>query len=266
MKSFVKKLKKIKLVKYFANINYVTKIRNTINFYPVDLYINSIENSGSISDDFCWRTDNGFKTIFNYADILKIFYDINDSEVEIFFYDFKNILIKKININKLDYSNKLVIDSVFLKNLESYGKFNIFHKTNKLSDKKIISNKCYLGFSLNNNLPSFVHGNASLVYKSFNGETILSNFVKTSFRKNQIYQIQNYFNDFYMTELFFNNPTVDVIKIQINNKFNFLLNPRFSKIVDITGEKEINILSSSGFIRPYIFNYKNDKFLDVYHS
>ena len=30
-----------------------------------------------------------------------------------FFYDFKNILIKKININKLDYSNKLVIDSVF---------------------------------------------------------------------------------------------------------------------------------------------------------
>ena len=87
-----------------------------------------------------------------------------------------------------------------------------------------------------------------------------------SWFKNQLYQIQNYFNDFSKTELFFNNPTDDVIKIQINNKFNFLLNPRFSKIVDITGEKEINILSSSGFIRPYIFNYKNDNFLDVYHS
>ena len=80
MKSFLKKIKKLKIIKYFANSRNGIKLRNTINFYPLSLYINTIDNAGSISDDFCWRTDNGFQTIFHYADILNLFYDIKDSE------------------------------------------------------------------------------------------------------------------------------------------------------------------------------------------
>ena len=35
----------------------------------------------------------------------------------------------------------------------------IFHKFKNLSSSKIIANRCYLGFSKNENLYSFVHGN-----------------------------------------------------------------------------------------------------------
>ena len=38
--------------------------------------------------------------------------------------------------------------------------FFIFQKkTDDLSNQEIISNRCYLGYSQNNNLYSFVHGN-----------------------------------------------------------------------------------------------------------
>jgi hypothetical protein len=32
--------------------------------------INNIDSFASVSDAFCWRTDNDFSTIFKYSDIL----------------------------------------------------------------------------------------------------------------------------------------------------------------------------------------------------
>ena len=50
-----------------------------------------------------------FKTTFNYADILGLFYKVKDSYVELIFYSKNNDFIKKIIINQLNYSNKLLI-------------------------------------------------------------------------------------------------------------------------------------------------------------
>ena len=38
---------------------------------------------------------------------------------------------------------------------------SFFENTKDLNNKDIISNRCYLGYSKNNNLYSFVHGNTT---------------------------------------------------------------------------------------------------------
>ena len=98
--------------------------------------------------------DNNFKTVFKFSDILKVFQNINNSKVEIFFYSKDNKFLKKIHIQNLEFSNEITIDEDFL-NIKDYGNFYIYHFTNnqKISDN-IIANRCYLGFSQNNNLSS----------------------------------------------------------------------------------------------------------------
>ena len=62
------------LIKYIANSNTGIMFRNLIGFKPVQLSIFHIKETTSVSDAFCWRTDNDFKTIFNYSDILDLYY------------------------------------------------------------------------------------------------------------------------------------------------------------------------------------------------
>ena len=56
--------------------------------------IHKLRENFSVSDGFPWRTDNNFKTNFKYTDLLKVFYDEINSNVEIHFYDKNNNLIK----------------------------------------------------------------------------------------------------------------------------------------------------------------------------
>ncbi|SVB63736.1 uncharacterized protein METZ01_LOCUS216590, partial [marine metagenome] len=171
----------------------------------------------TISDAFLWRTDNGFKTTFNYADILGLFYKVEDSHVELNFYSKNNDFIKKIIINQLNYSNKLLIDKDFLDGIEDYGVFYIFHRYDNYSgDDLIISNRCYVGFSLKDSLSSFVHGNQFVRYQSLDGKYDGSDMVKSSFFNNK-YRIQNSFLDFTKSELFFVNPTSKKIDFSIGN-------------------------------------------------
>ena len=114
----------------------------------------------SVSDAFAWRTDNNFKTKFKYSDILNIFYKIENSWVEFHFYSKDNKMLKKEKIENLKLSNEIEITSKYLDGLEDYGTFYIFHFSKKNIEKEsIISNRCYLGYSRNENLYSFVHGN-----------------------------------------------------------------------------------------------------------
>ena len=243
----------------------IKNIRNIFNIRPIPIDANKITKSASVSDAFLWRTDNSFTTTFKYSNILKLLYNNENSCVKLFFYNKYNIKIKSLTINDLKFSNELIIDKHFMDGIEDYGTFYIFHKMKKIPNQKIIiSNKCYLGFSFKNNINSFVHGNTYASYQGLNDELTNSDLVNTSISNNQKYFIQNYFENFDKTELFFNNPTTKKINFFVNSEAGFL-NSGNSIIYNASNIKKIEIKSNCYFFRPIIFNYKND-FIDVYHA
>ena len=127
--------------------------------------MNDFSENYSISDNFIWRTDRDFKTIFKFSNLLKFFYNENISLVDIFFYNKGSKLIKEIidiNINEL---NSLIIDRDFMNGIEGYGEFNIFHKSKKENNFSI-RNSCYTGFSYKNRQYSYVHGNIPVAKKN----------------------------------------------------------------------------------------------------
>ena len=113
------------LIKKLAKSNLGIKFRNLTGFRPVALNSNKLIQNFSISDGFLWRTDNYFKTNFRYSDLLKIFYNKNNTSIEIQFYDKNNNLIKKIDKLNVNLSDNLTIDKKFLNGMEDYGIFYI---------------------------------------------------------------------------------------------------------------------------------------------
>ena len=78
MKLFLKKI-------FLSPIGII--LRNTLNFRPVDMVTQHI--APSVSDAFAWRTDKGFKTIFKFSDLMKLYYKYENTVIEIEFYDKK---------------------------------------------------------------------------------------------------------------------------------------------------------------------------------
>ena len=255
------------LLKNLANTNIGILLRNSLNFKPI-IFKNSKKNYPiSVSDAFLWRTDGGYKTKFKYSDILNLFYKVKNSWVELHFYSKNNKLLKIEKVKDLNLSNELEINSNYLNNLKDYGTFYIFHfseNNDTLSFKDVISNRCYLGYSQNNNLYSFVHGNTLVKYTSISSKkNIFTDIVKTSLFKNHIYTIQKYFDGFDKTELFFSNPTSKKIQFTIENN-NFELRPYYSQKIEVK-KSIVSIKSNCLFLRPTIFTYRG-KYLDVHHS
>jgi hypothetical protein len=247
------------------NNKVIRNLRDLLRLKPIYMDTEEIEKSSSVSDAFLWRTENNLKTIFKFTDLLKVFYKILNSDVEIIFFDKNGKKIKEIKDFKIKTVNEITIDSNFLDGIEDYGTFYIFHKTeNILKEKIILSNRCYLGFSLNNNLPSFVHGNTYAVAQEFGRAEKSSNIIKNSLYLNKNYKIQNYFNNFDKVEIFLSNPTSKKVNFFINEKY-YLLERSCSIMLDVSFLKEINIKSNCYFFRPIIFNWKKE-FLDVYHG
>ena len=254
------------LIKRLFNSEKLIEIRNQLQVKPVDMLIINQNNNISVSDSFLWRTDNDFITKFKFTDLLNLFYDLNDSFVEIFFYKKCGEFIKSFILDDLKMNNDLIIDKYFMDGLSDYGSFNIFHFFNKkINNSLIISNRCYLGFSKGDSFFSYVHGNLLSKYKINNEEKIKSNIIKTSLFVSQEYAIQNNFSDFDRSELFFANPTSKkIIFYLVNTKY--ILMPKSCKIVNLDKtDKKITIKSNCMFLRPIIFNYKNN-FFDVYHG
>ena len=138
----------MKLMKLLNKINFNSKVfkllRNTFNFKPLPFSDFNNINAISVSDAFLWRTDNGFTTKFKYLDILNLFFKIKNSWVEIHFFSKNNEFIRKEKIFDLSLSNELIINSKYL-NTEDFGSFYIYHySNNKIDEKNIISNRCYL--------------------------------------------------------------------------------------------------------------------------
>jgi len=253
------------LVKILGKTNVGIFLRNFFNYKPVHMNIDGLKLI-SVSDAFAWRTDNNFETIFKYSDILNIFYKIKNSWIELHFYDKNNNLLKIEKKKNIDLSNEIKITDEFFKGLKDYGVFYVYHLSKeKIDNENIISNRCYLGYSKNQNLPSFVHGNTLARFVDISGNNkIYSDIVKTSLFSNNVYKIQKYFDNFDKNELFFSNPTSKTIKFSIDDKI-FQLKNGCSLIIDITDKKIITIKSNCLFLRPTVFSYK-DEYLDVHHS
>lgn len=255
MKLFIKKAIRSELAIF---------VRNAIKLKPVYANYDKIKIS-SVSDAFPWRTDKNYKTKFKYSDILNIFYNLKNSWVEFHIYDKNGIFLKKIIVKNIKYSNEFLINKNLLNGIKDYGTFYIFHYSkSKIEEENIIANRCYIGFSKDNNLYSFVHGNTHVKYSGINSRKIKNGIIKKSLFINNNYKIQKYFNDYENSELFFSNPTNKRISfIVLDKKYN--LDVGCSIIINTGRVKTISITSNCLFLRPTIFSYKED-FIDVHHS
>ena len=88
---------------------------------------------------------------------------------------------------------------------------------------------------------------------------------KVSLFRNNSYMIQNNFSKFDKTELFFTNPNDIILKFIINEKQFKVKKGGLLKVTLLKKDLIKIAKSNSLFIRPTVFNYRND-FIDVYHS
>ena len=274
MKSLIRNLANSKIgsflkVKLIGNSKLSIILRNSLKLGAV--YIKTYDDNkavSTVSDVFLWRTDNGFKTKFKFADILKMFYEVDGSWVEIHFYSKDNKLLKIEKIDSLNHINEIDITPEYLGNIKDFGNFYIFHFCSRnskiLVDDNILANRCYVGYSKNNNLNSFMHGNAYAKFTSvYNDESIKSDIIRTSLFKNSQYTLQKYFEDFDKSEIFVSNPTSKMLRFSINNK-NYRLKPACAMNLNVE-QPVVTITSNCMFLRPTVFSYKGD-FVDVHHS
>lgn len=259
MKSLIKKLINSDIAMLLRN---TLRIRISNHNFPVDY-----DTPVTTTDCFLWRTDSNYKTIFKYKDILKLFHNINDSWVEIHIFSKMNKLLKIEKIYNLDISNKFEINSKYLSGLEDFGLFYIYHYTKNKSillRENIISNRCYVGYSQNNKIYSFLHGNIHARYTSiYNNNKISSNIVNRSVFKTSSYKIQKYFDISNKNEFFVCNPTYETIKFSTQGQ-NYKLKSGCAMCIAIK-QPVILIVSNLFYLRPTIFSYK-DEYLDVHHS
>ena len=251
------------LVRKIFNSDISIIVRNSLNFKSIIMNRN-LQGYSSVSDAFAWRTDNSYTTKFKYSDILGL-YDIEkDTNVKLEFYSKENKLLKSLEVFDLNYSNELLIDKKFMNGIEDYGVFYIYHFSKKNLNENVISNRCYLGYSFKNNLFSFVHGNCYARYYNSPNNKFGTDIIKTSLFKNHYYKIQKYFEDYDLLELFFANPTSKTIKFSLG-KLKYTIKSGCSIIVNLSNKNSIIIKSNCMFLRPTIFQYKNN-YLDVHHS
>ena len=201
---------------YIKKSKFSKILRNLFGYKPSLTVLNMNKKNLSTSDAFFWRTDNNFKTIFKFTDLLNLYFNDQGSSVDIMFYDKFNKLLKKLRLSNINLSNKLIIDKDFMNGIEDYGTFYIFHVSN-LNNNSVLRNSCYTGYSINNNLPSFVHGNLINAVKNLNDSNLEIGIGGITPFKNNIYQIQNSFIDCKL-ELLISNPSKKKLKILINDK------------------------------------------------
>ena len=257
------------LTKKISSNKFSLFLRKAFNFRPPKIILPDFSNDVSISDAFLWRTDNGFETIFKYTDLLRLFYEDENSTIKIPFFDKSNNFLREVKLKINNTSDKLIINKSFLNGLQSYGSFFIFHEklkkhSQRNKSKTIIRNSCYTGYSRHNKNPSFVHGNTPAIAKEIEGSNYYFNFSQwNGFQKNT-YVLQNNFESFDYTELCFVNPMKKILNIKLNNQ-KFRIKEHNSLIVKVGKVNFCKIQSNCSFIRPIIFNYRK-KFYDVYHG
>ena len=121
--------------------NIAIRLRNFIGYKIIKVNLKDMEKDFSVSDSFLWRTDNNFKTIISYSDILHQFFELEFSIIYIYIFDSKNKLLKVVENKDPKNLNKFIIDKKLLDNHEGYGTFFIFHNNQNKVDVSI-RNSC----------------------------------------------------------------------------------------------------------------------------
>ena len=250
-------------LKPYYNSSIGVKIRNNIGFNIVPICLPSNLSSYSVSDAFPWRTGDGYKTHFKYSDILKEYYNINGSGYKFVFYNKMGAVIKEIIESKMDTINELVIEKDFIPYGEEFGNFSIFHLFDSGIKNINILNRCYVGFSKNGLIPSYVHGNVFSRYWDPITNKIETDIIKLT-KKVHNYVLQKNFSEFEKIELFFTNQTTSEYWIKINNE-KIILDVGQSKIYNVKPCDIIHIKSNNYWARPIVFAEKNN-YIDCFHS
>ena len=73
------------LLKKITRSEFSIFVRNNLNLKPVDFDIDFLKSQSSISDAFCWRTDNGYETIIRFSNLIQMFFN-RTSNIKILFF------------------------------------------------------------------------------------------------------------------------------------------------------------------------------------
>ena len=123
MKRFLNNIKTNKL-----SVN----IRNFLNLRPLHLTLPRSSDSISVSDNFCWRTDRGYETEIRFFDILKLFYQLENTTCHVVFYSSNGRKLKELEYKNLKKINILRINKELLDGTENYGTFFVYFIIQKI--------------------------------------------------------------------------------------------------------------------------------------
>ncbi len=250
-------------------------LRNYFLIKPTIFSEPKLKNA-SLSDFFFFDCREGRDTKIT---VLNLYSQINPDElsednVEIFIFDYKGRLLKKLNFVLKFNEYKEIIFSKY--DTYTYGSFFIFHSSiNNFeieSKGSYPSERGYVGYRKKESLWNFVHGNRTCNYIS-DGK-IKSIMAHSLFKT--VYTPQVNFNDTNYFKLIFNNPLKHKIKIKIkcfdsNNKIILSTNEKIvsygTKIIPFKNNniKYIKIYSRLIFCRPLIHK-EYEKFFDIFHA
>ena len=201
--------------------------------------------------------------------------DIKQTDsVKIYIYD-KKVILLKVLLYKLDYSETLEIDFSEL-GLSGHGSFFVFHKfkdPNELISKKShIADRGYISYSDDSFFWKYMHGNNYAAYENQINDNINSIMTKT-FRKYK-YTPQVSFTDCKNFDIILNNPGIKSISVEIKA---FIENHNISKKIILENKstskisfehkqiKYIEIISNFLMFRPVIIKKYNSDF-DIFHG
>ena len=146
------------------------------------------------------------------------------------------------------------------------GTFMLFHLLPEDKSEVIqITNRCYVGYSYEGKLPSFVHGNyfAGYIRPGDSLNKIRNNLTLRSPRASH-YWLQKDLSQFDETELLFVNVADKKIWLEVNGKRHIV--PAGGLLIWKVEEGDVaRIRSSLRMPRPIVFSYKQG-FLDAHHG
>ncbi len=240
----------------------VIKLRNLFGIKPV--LFKELTESYAGSDLFIWRTDGNFSTIFRASDIAYTYYQKN-SKLKLLFFDANGEFVKEVEVPFTQEVIDFKIDQNFL-GLEGYGSFLAFNLIDEITGFSQITNRCYVGYSLGKDDPSFVHGNVISKYISQDKKEADINLSNKFFEHsiNTQYLIQKDFSLLDRSELFFTNPLEKEITIDANKNLLTIM-PMETVKISVNECELIKVKSNFGFPRPIVFSYK-ESFFDVHHA
>jgi hypothetical protein len=241
-------------------------LRNNLGIRPVPYWVPTNVARMTCSDLFFWRSDDEFQTTFRFTDLPSVYYGLKESKVLLTFYDDRGNEIRRINTVVGSTTTEFKVDQSVVGPDRAFGTFSIFHLSDDGNAKDLkVNNRCYVGYSYKNSLPSFVHGNllAQFIDLDDDNLTVRHNIAKTALRTSR-YFIQKSFTLPDRSELLFSNPSVRPIWIQVGNEKKHV-EPRGCVVFPLKEKGRIGVFSNLCFPRPVVFSYKND-FIDCHHG